>query len=76
MSPVIPVSQLPPVNDTVWFYDSRGETATEIYLHGWHIGWHSGTRWHSYFTPKVAEDDSAITHWREIEFPPMPQSPR
>ena len=74
--------ELPPRNLTVWFHNSEGRSPIDFGdavcgLHkqrpGWHLGWHSGTRWHSLLDPAIRDDDSHVKYWCAIDLPPIPK---
>lgn len=58
-----------PQNETV-FFKVKGDERQWINcllndLRGWHIGWHSGTRWHSYLAGTISPE-SEIEEWRPL----------
>jgi hypothetical protein len=59
----------PPENQTVWF-KVRGDQNNPFpqcmvfdYT-GWHLGWWSGTRWHSYMRDQTF-DNVDVEQWKE-----------
>ena len=68
-------TSVPPENETDWFYVKNwegvelGGLMATTDLKGWHLGWHSGTRWHSYLSNEIAEDDSAVMGWCPLGLP-------
>lgn len=62
-------TDLPPRNETVWIFVNDGKSYIRCQVHdraGLHMGWHSGTRWHSYFDKTLADDDSRVTGWQPL----------
>lgn len=61
-----------PANRTVWFWvePSLYENPSYTETNGWQLGWHSGTRWHSYFDPAFASNNPVVSYWMDFDKPP------
>ena len=64
--------QVAPENQTVWFR-VRGDNSMPIKcmiydMTGWHCGWWSGSRFHSYHTDKTFDVDQ-VGAWHPLNIP-------
>lgn len=66
------VSTKPAENETVWFFVDNQECHINCSIYdrtGWHLGWWSGTRWHSYMDKEIEKDDSKVKGWLPLRLP-------
>lgn len=62
----------PPDNQTVWFYVNDGLCHINCMSYdrtGWHLGWWSGARWHSYMDKNICENDGEVVGWLPLNLP-------
>lgn len=65
-------TEKPTQNETVWFFVQDGKCHIHCMIRertGWHLGWWSGSRWHSYFDESIRDDDSKVKFWLPLGLP-------
>lgn len=71
---MIIIGRKPAENETVWFWSNDGKSHIQCMIYkrtGWHLGWWSGTRWHSYFDKEL--NQSSVIGWVPLRLPEIPE---
>lgn len=59
-------------NQSVWIYVNDGKCYIQckiIDLTGWHLGWWSGTRWHSLMDESIRDKSELVKGWLPLNLP-------
>ena len=67
---MIIVGRKPAENETVWIYIEDGKCHINCMIYdrtGWHLGWWSGSCWHSYMDKTMKDGD--VKGWLPLKLP-------